>query len=91
MANLKVTTTKAQDRALGALLAAYNAQQASGIPPGVKLNLDQYFELLAQPLMASILEQGNVATTDDIVRAVEAAINKGEDAKINGVKAALGL
>lgn len=91
MANRKVNTSQSQERALGAMLAAYNARQASSIPPGVQLNADQYFEMLSQPLLSSILEQGNVTTHDDIVRAVKAALDGGNEAKINSVKAALGL
>lgn len=91
MAKHSVTTTQPQERALLVMLAAYNARQASGIPPGVQLNADQYFELLSQPLLAHIFEQGNVVTNDDIVRAVKQAIDSGNDAKINAVKTALGL
>ena len=91
MAKHSVTTTQPQERALLVMLAAYNARQASGIPPGVQLTADQYFELLAQPLLASIVEQGNVTTSEDIVRAVRSAIDAGNDAKINAVKTALGL
>ena len=91
MAKHAVTTNPAQERALGVMLAAYNARQASGIPPGVPLNADQYFELLSQPLLAEIVEAGNVATNEDIVRAVKAAIDAGNDAKITAVKTALGI
>jgi hypothetical protein len=91
MAKHAVTTNAAQERALGVMLAAYNARQASGIPPGSQLTADLYFELLAQPLLAEIVEAGNVATSDDIIRAVKTAIDSGNDAKISAVKSALGL
>lgn len=91
MAKKNVTLGQAHERALAVMLAAYNARQASGIPPGVQLTGDQYFDLLSQPLLAHIVEQGNVVTNADIVRAVKDAIDSGNDAKISAVKSALGL
>lgn len=91
MAKHSVTTNQAQERALGVMLAAHNARQASGIPPGTAITADQYFELLAQPLLAQILEAGNIATSEDIVRAIKAAIDSGNESKISAVKTALGL
>ena len=91
MAKHSVTTSGVQERALLALLAIHNQRLASSIPPQPAINADQFFELLAQPLLAQILEHGAAATSDDVVRALKAAIESGQDAKINAVKAALGL
>lgn len=91
MAKRNVNTSQSQERGLQAMLAAYNARQASGIPPGVQLKADEYLELLSQPLLAQIVIEGNAVTNDDIVRAVKHAIDTGNDAKINAVKTALGL
>ena len=91
MAKHNVTTSGSQERALLALMAIHNQRLSSSIPPQPTINADQFFELLAQPLLAQILEQGSAATSEDVVRALKAAIEAGQDTKINAVKAALGL
>lgn len=91
MAKHAVSTDQTQERALLTLMSAYNARMAACIPPGVQVTADQYFEMLSQPLLEQIVIDGNVTTSDDILRAVKAAIDSGNDAKINAVKNALGL
>ena len=91
MARHNVTTTQPQERALLALLAVHNKRQTDSIPPQPTLTADEYFELLAQPLLARILEDGTTSTSEDVVRALKAAIQSGQDAKINAVKSALGI
>lgn len=46
-----VTFSQQHERALGVMLAAYNARQAASIPPGPPLTADQYFEMLSQTLL----------------------------------------
>lgn len=86
-----VTTTQAQERALLALLAVHNKRLTSSIPPGLPLTADQFFELRADALLAQIVAEGDTETKTEIVRALKAAIDGGDSAKINAVKLALGL
>lgn len=91
MANHIVNTSAKEERGLQYQLVAWNAELAKQNPPPAAWSADQLFQELCKPLLDSLRAQGVEVAGKDIRTALNTALETGDTAKINAVKAALGL